>query len=110
MKIFKISDMKGGWFIGNFNPTAYETDEFEVCYKTHKKGEEWDTHYHKIATEINYLIKGKILIQDTLLTSGDIFIMHPYEVANPVFLEDCELVIVKTPSVTDDKIVIYEKD
>lgn len=106
MKITKISDYKNGWFIGDFLETAFKTDKFEVCYKIHKKDEKWDTHYHKIATEINYLIKGRMLIQDKELVSGDVFIMYPYEIANPVFLEDCEMMIIKTPSNTKDKFVI----
>jgi hypoxanthine phosphoribosyltransferase len=103
MEIFKISDMKGGWFAGDFLPTAYKTKEFEVCYKKHYKGEEWPTHYHKISTEINLLIKGSMIIQETKLNEGDIFILKPFEIANPIFLEDCEVLIVKTPSSIGDK-------
>lgn len=106
MKLFRIEDMIGGWFAGNFEPTAFNTDDFEVCYKKHSKGEVWDIHYHKEATEINYLVKGKMKIQNIELNSGDIFIIYPYEVANPEFLEDCELVIVKTPSIKNDKYII----
>lgn len=103
MKIDKLNLMKDGWFIGNFSPSCYTTKEFEVCYKEHKKGEKWETHYHKKGTEINLLVEGKMLIQDIELNSGDIFTIHPYEIANPVFLEDCKLVIVKTPSIPGDK-------
>lgn len=106
MKIFKMDEMCGGWFVGNFSPTAYSTEKFEVCYKKHHKDEKWDTHYHKIGTEINYLIRGKMQIQDTILQTGDIFILYPYEIADPIFLEDCELVIVKTPSDSNDKYII----
>ena len=95
--------MKGGWFVGNFEPTAYKTENFEVCYKEHPKGDEWDTHYHKKGTEINYLLEGKMTIQDTELNSGDIFILYPYEIADPIFLEDCKLIIIKTPSIPGDK-------
>lgn len=106
MKIFKIDDMVGGWFAGNFSPTAYKTDAFEVCYKKHVKGEMWDTHYHKEGTEINYLIRGKVKIQNTILTAGDVFVIYPWEVSDPEFLEDCEVIIVKTPSVPGDKYLV----
>ena len=59
-----MKEMKGGWFIGNFEPTAYKTEQFEVCYKHHTKGEKWDAHYHKAGTEINYLVSGKMTIQN----------------------------------------------
>jgi len=103
MRIQKFNDMLGGWFVGDFTPSAFRTKDFEVCYKTHTKGEIWPTHYHKISTEINLLIDGKMIIQDVELNSGDIFILEPWELANPVFLEDCKLVIIKTPSSTNDK-------
>mgnify|MGYP005635310197 CR=1 FL=1 len=67
MDILKMKDMKGGWFIGNFEPTAFKTEEFEVCYKHHTKGEQWETHYHKEGTEINYLVEGKMTIQNKKL-------------------------------------------
>ena len=101
-----MNDMKGGWFIGDFEPTAYKTDQFEVCYKFHAKGEKWDTHYHKLGTEINYLVEGKMIIQNQELNKGDIFILHPFEIADPEFIEDCTVLIVKTPSITNDKFII----
>lgn len=106
MDIKKFDDYKGGWYIGNFEPTAFKTDQFEVCYKTHFAGEKWDTHYHKIGTEINFLIEGNMIIQDKELKSGDVFIIYPYEIADPVFLTDCKLIIVKTPSNKNDKYII----
>ena len=103
MKIYKMKDMTGGWFVGDFEPSAIKTKEFEVCYKCHAKGEQWPTHYHKVATEISFVISGKMTIQGQLLQEGDIFVLEPNEVADPVFLEDCCLVVVKTPSVIGDK-------
>jgi hypothetical protein len=109
MKVYKLNEMKGGWFTGNFSPTSFKTELFESCYKIHKKGEKWESHYHKKATEINLLIKGKMIIQDTDLNSGERFVIPPYEIADPVFLEDCEIVIIKTPSNTQDKFEIEIK-
>ena len=106
MDILKGKDMIGGWFVGDFEPTAYKTKDFEVSYKTHPKGEIWDNHYHKVATEINYLIRGKMNLSGTTLEEGDIFVLHPGEVAVPEFLTDCELVVVKTPSIKGDKYII----
>lgn len=108
MEIKRIENMIGGWFIGNFDPTVLHTQNFEVGYKFHHKGEKWDKHYHKQAIEVTYLIRGKMQIQDKILTSGDIFTIFPYEIADPIFLEDCEVVIVKTPSVVGDKYIIEE--
>lgn len=106
MKIFNIQDMVGGWFVGNFDPSAYKTDACEVSYKLHKKDETWDVHYHKIATEINYLVSGKMTINGEHLATGDVFVIYPNETAAPVFLEDCHIVCVKTPGVRNDKYVV----
>jgi len=106
MDVLKGKDMIGGWFVGDFEPTAYSTKEFEVSYKFHPKGEIWDTHYHKVATEINYIIRGKMKLNEVNLKKGHIFILYPGEVAIPEFLTNCELIVVKTPSVKGDKYII----
>lgn len=108
MKIFNFSNMKGGWFIGNFEPTAFKTENFEVSYKIHPKGEKWDLHYHEKVTEINLLVKGKMIMQGKRLKENDIFIVEPYEIADPEFLEECHIVCVKTPGTTKDKVCLQK--
>lgn len=103
MNIFRQKQWSGGWFVGNFEPSAFKTRDFEVCLKIHPKGEKWPIHYHEIATEINYLIRGKMKIQNETLIAGDVFIINPGEVADPEFIEDCELIVIKTPSIQNDK-------
>jgi quercetin dioxygenase-like cupin family protein len=106
MKIHKLEDMYKGWFIGNFEPSVFKTELFEIGTTFHPKGSEWDIHYHKKGTEITWLIKGKIKIQDKILTSGDIFVINPWEIADPEFLEDSQVLVIKTPSDTKDKFII----
>ena len=101
MKLFRIEDMVGGWFVGNFEPVAFKTENLEVSYKKHYKGEKWDMHYHHTVTEINLLIRGRLVMQNKELKSGDIFLLEPYEIADPIFLEDCDIICVKTPSIND---------
>lgn len=108
MKTLKINEMLGGWFVGNFEPTAYKTENFEVSYKLHPKGQEWDIHYHTVVTEINYIIRGEMTLQGKTLKTGDIFILEPYEIADPNFIEDTEIICVKTPSI-NDKISVIQK-
>ena len=110
MKLGRIENMVGGWFIGNFEPTAFKTTDYEVSYKVHKKGEIWDIHYHKKAKEINLLIHGRMIIQGKELISGDIFTFDTYEIADPEFLEECEIICVKTTSDTNDKISVILKN
>ena len=101
MIIKRIEDMKHGWFVGGFEPTAYYTKDFEVNYRIHPAGSDWDMHYHTEVTEINLLISGRMTMQDKELKSGDIFIVEPWEITNPVFIEDCAIICVKTPSSND---------
>ena len=98
--------MTGGWFIGDFDPSVYKTKDFEVAIATHKRGQKWPTHFHKVGVEINVLLEGKMKIQDQYIEAGDIFVIDPWEIADPIFLEDCKVVIVKYPSDPKDKNII----
>lgn len=42
-------------------------------------------------------------IQGKNIIPGDIFILHPGEIADPDFLEDCKIVVIKIPSIPSDK-------
>jgi quercetin dioxygenase-like cupin family protein len=103
MKTSRIEEYFRGWYVGDFEPSCYRTDKFEVGILTHKKGELWPSHFHKIATEINLLLEGEMTICGKDLKSGDIFLLEPNEVADPVFHTDCKLVVIKTPSIPNDK-------
>lgn len=103
MKVSRIEDYTRGWFVGNFEPSCFNTKNFEVGLLNHKKGEYWPSHTHKVATEINLLIEGEMTIQNRKLLSGDVFILEPNEIADPIFLTDCKLVVIKTPSLPNDK-------
>jgi quercetin dioxygenase-like cupin family protein len=103
MKKQRIENMWRGWFIGNFEPSVLKTDQFEVGILLHKKGEIWPAHYHKEATEYNVLLDGSMRIAGELLEPGDIFWFEPGEVADPEFLEDCRICVVKSPSIIGDK-------
>jgi len=106
MKLYRMESMVGGWFVGDFEPAAHKTDAFEVSIKLHPQGEKWDIHYHKVAREINAIISGEMTIQNTLLVAGDIFVLEPGEIADPVFHKDCTIVCIKTPSVKGDKYIV----
>lgn len=106
MRVYTLEQMTGGWFIGNFTPTALRTAQCEVGYMVHKAGSVWASHYHRRATEITLLVSGEMQMQDRVLHAGDIFEMPPWEVANPQFLTDCAVVVVKCPSVPGDKYIV----
>jgi len=103
MQVFDASMFKGGWFVGDFDETAYRTRDFEVSYKTHHAGEYWAPHYHELADEINYLISGKMEISGTMLVAPCVFVIYKGEISRPVFHTDVSLIVVKTPSIPSDK-------
>lgn len=106
MIIGKLDDTAGGWYVGNFDKAIYKTKGLEVSYKIHKRGEVWDWHYHEHLDEINLLVRGSMTIQGIRINPGDVFILEPLEIADPEFHEDCEIVCVKVPNFTNDKIVL----
>ncbi|MEK6883116.1 MAG: hypothetical protein AABY22_26055 [Nanoarchaeota archaeon] len=106
MKIYKLKNMKDGWFLGNFKPTVYKIEQVECCYRIHKKGEYWPKHFHKKTIEINLLIKGKMKICGKIINKNDIFVIKPFEIAKPEYLQDCHIFIVRIPSIPDDKFII----
>ena len=105
----RIDDFKGGWFIGSFEPTLLKTDVFEVAYKMHRKDELWPKHYHAIATEYNCLVLGSMTVNGETINQGDVFVIYPGEISEPKFLEDCHIMVVKTPSLIGDKYETQEK-
>ena len=106
MKKFNFSKMKNGWFIGDFEPSVFRTKIFEIAYVEHVKGENRKKHYHNFATEIVLVIKGKMLINGILFSEGDILVTNPKEIVEPIFLEKTQILGIKTPSNTNDKIFL----
>ena len=43
------------------------------------------------------------MVHGKIIEPGTIFIFDKTEIADPVFLEDCRVLVVKTPSVIGDK-------
>ena len=106
MEKFHFDDMTKGWFIGDFIPSALRTSDFEVGFVKHKRGDTWDKHYHKKVTEISLFIKGKVRVNDEIFSQGDILVIKPNETVDPLFLEDTEVIVIKTPSIIGDKIIV----
>jgi quercetin dioxygenase-like cupin family protein len=106
MQVNEIKNFIGGWFIGNFSPSLHQTQDFEVAYHSYHQGQIWPDHFHKIAREIVYVISGTMKINGTTVTKGNLFILEPNEISRSEYLTDCELLIVKTPSVPGDKYLI----
>lgn len=108
MRVEKLDSMTNGWFVGNFIPSLYKTNDCEVAVKSYNKGDKEKKHYHKIATEITVIIKGKVKMFDREFMSGDIIIVEPGDATSFEALEDSINVVVKLPGANNDKYVMEE--
>lgn len=102
-KTWSLTDFVRGWIIGNFEPNIVKTDKYEVALLTHCKGEKWDFHYHRVADEINFLLEGRMLINERLVEKGSLFVIQKNQLTCPNFLENCKVLCIKVPSVPTDK-------
>jgi dTDP-glucose pyrophosphorylase len=93
-----------GWFIGNFEPALLKRQDIEVGYLKHRQGEKWPFHYHKNADEINILVKGSMIINE--IPISHIFIFEKNTISCPIFLQDCEIICIKTISDKNDKYLL----
>ena len=107
MKITKsnLKDMKLGWFVGNFEPSLYKTNDVEIAVKTYSKGDSEERHYHKIATEITVIVSGKVRMNDQILEAGDIVVIAPKESTDFEALEDTVTTVAKLPGANNDKYI-----
>ena len=105
MNRYRLDDMKLGWFIGNFNPSLFKNENFEVGVKRFSKGETELSHYQLKATEWTCVIQGRIRIGRNILEENEIAEIVPLESADFEALEDCILVVIKSPSIPSDKVI-----
>lgn len=103
MKKHNLDDMIGGWFIGNFEPSLFKTNDVEVAVKKYKAGDSEEAHYHKLATEYTVILKGKVKMMDIEYKQGDILIISPMESTDFLALTDVTTVVVKIPGASNDK-------
>lgn len=103
MKEFKLKDCGDrGWYVGDFASAAFRTKDFEACYQTNQRGHAVSHVHHKI-TEITLVIRGRVLTNGKIYTAGDIYILEPGDISQTHYLEETEVLTLKTPSIPSDK-------
>ena len=103
MKVNNLDNFIRGWFVGNFEPTLYKTNDVEVAVKYYKKGTNEKSHIHKIASEITVIISGKVKINTIIFKEKDIIFIEPNEISSFEAIEDTTTLVVKIPGAENDK-------
>jgi len=98
-----IVDFKAGWFVGDFEPSIFKNPFFEVAHHSHTKGQQTFPHYHAVTNELNYIVKGELVVSGKHLNAGNMWIYEPKEISDVEFLSDVDLIVVRWPSIPSDK-------
>ncbi len=106
MKTAKLDDMVRGWFVGNFEPTVFATDQAEAGVKSYHAGEREAAHYHKIATEITVIVTGEVEMNGVRYRAGDIICIEPGEATDFYAISDAQTAVIKVPCVKGDKYLV----
>lgn len=104
---YNLNEMFKGWFIGNFEPSLFKTNDVEIGVKKYQEGEFENFHFHKIATEFTVIISGVVEMNGVQYTENDIIKIIPGVSTNFKALTDVITVVVKLPGANNDK---YEQD
>ena len=103
---FDKSKYNYGWLVGNFDGAFHKSSEYELGLLQFRKGCRHAFHYHDEIFEINILVSGNLLINNVLINPGEMYIIPQGVITCPIFLDDCAIICVKTPSRPNDKIII----
>lgn len=106
MKSFSLENMTAGWFVGAFEPSAFNTHACEVAIKKYKKGSLESAHYHKIATEITCITDGEVIMCGKKWQAGDIIVLSPGEITSFEALTDVTTTVIKLPGALNDKYLV----
>lgn len=105
MKLFKLTNMVKGWFMGPFTPTVCGLDHFEVAVKRYKAGDYEPKHHHKKATEYTVIVSGEVMMNGEKYVQDDIIVIEPNESTDFLCLTDVITTVVKYPGFTNDKYI-----
>lgn len=103
MLSYDLNNYIKGWFVGNFSKSIIQTEDFEVAVKRYNAGNYENRHYHKIATELTIIIEGEVEMNGIKYIKDDIIKIEPNESTDFKCLKDTITVVIKTPSVKNDK-------
>ena len=102
---FDLRDYVGGWLVGHFSPALVKSDDVEVAVKSYQAGDLESSHHHKVATEYTVIVSGRVRMNQAEHKAGDIIHIKPGQSTDFEAIEPTLTVVIKTPSVPDDKYI-----
>lgn len=101
----RLEDFVGGWLVGHFKPALIANHDVEVAIKHYEAGALEQRHHHAIATEFTVIASGRVRMNDREYSTGDIIQIDPGHATDFEAIEPTTTVVLKTPSVPDDKYI-----
>ena len=98
----RINDYKYGFITGTIFPNEINDKSCSVAIQHYKKNQIMAFWYRKIDTEYYVIIKGCIDIDGNKYSKGDIVVYEPNDIRKIIFLEDTDLVVIRTPGTKED--------
>lgn len=106
----KIGDMTRGWFVGNFEPTAYETNDVEAAVRVLEKGYCEQRHLHRVAAKVIVVLSGRLRMFEKEWVEEDIIVMEPGDISSIEALETSRIVMMTLPGIKNDKVYVDLQD
>lgn len=103
MRAARLDEMVKGWFVGDFAPSVLRSPDCEVAIKHYRAGDREALHHHRIAAEVTAIVSGEVRMCGRVFGPGDIVVLEPGEATAFEALTDTVNVVVKLPSLRDDK-------
>jgi hypothetical protein len=102
---YNLDNFTGGWFIGDFEPSLFKNNNFEVAVKYFKAGSNEPAHFQKTVVEFTVVVSGKCILAGFECGPNEIVKIDPMELASFIAIEDCVLISIKSPSIPNDKVL-----
>ena len=109
MKSYSISDMKAGYFIGDFTPSVLGNCGVELSVKDISKGR-YLCYHREVDTQYIVVLKGEILSNNNRCHTGTIIIWKPFEEVHLYALENSKYLCVKLPGTKGDMYTEYRDE
>jgi hypothetical protein len=107
-----------GWFFGHFMPEPLlRSDQVEIAWQSvpNLRPSPQDKHFHRVAVEINILIRSWIELnidgEHHRLEAGSFLVVWPESIVSDIASgPETELIVVKSPSITGDKVSLLQRE